>query len=1054
MAHRFCRLLLLLAGLCLSPLSAWAAKPLVTMTLIGQGGNTLSASFNNPAGSGALTGGTTGGAGWVNASLTSGVATGGTVGVPASSQTSSAPQSLVIGLGARIAVTSTSQILGGTCTVTDPLGQPALGSAIFNPANNSFVLDNLATDADRVINCSLIVGKQATMAWNITMSPNDGVAYVFATTAGPASPNGLTSMAPTRVGPNGYTSGYTTLTKLYTDTQMGGYNGWGSYGGASGMFVGGSFVSSWSITDVVCSDSAASVSGNPTGNWSVPFTWPQANFTVASSYIQPGAQILCKMIYGKPGLSLRKTNPPQLVPGVVASYTLGVVTSATPTLMDPVLTVVDQLPPNVEYVGARPVVGGGFSDSQCAASGSLGTGLLLNCQLTRLPPVPYGGIMSFEILVRPTAAANGLSLRNVAITNPTGSGPALNPASCIGDGNPLGCAVTGTLPVGGRSLGLTLKGNQPGTYTFSGNNGWVSQALKIITAGTPVLGEAQALSASAITTLNMSSSVSGQSITAVSCTGLNGGSVSFSSTSLSLDAKATALGNAVSCSVTLGSALSLSLNKISVGGVGSFSFAGNNGWTSQTLVTTTAGTPVSGATQSLTQTGVATRITETAPAGWNLAQVSCVDQNAATSGNPASVIQPPITAGNSFELPASVVRSGAALVCMVTNSYGGYTLSGQVLLDNGSGAAAGGVAHDGVQNGSETGHAGVLVQFTDCANVVYSSAVSDGSGLFALSTSGVPPGPACLIQALPESYVNVNVKAGNTGGSYDLFTRTLRFTLVANTNYSGVLFANVPKSQLLGEGAQQLVSGQSAFYAHHYVAGTSVSVAFSSSDQPSNSADRWSSLIYGDGNCNGRLDAGESVLTGAISVQAGQQLCLLLKVNSPAGLSVGARDESTLEALEVFQPQPTSGPGLVNRLTRVDVSTIGSAQGGTLSLLKQVRRVASCPSTAADTQPFATTNQAQPGQYVEYQLVYSNNSAGPLTTIRLSDSVPAYTVYRSAACGTVPTGLLSCNLVRQPVVGGSGALQWDMTDAPASAPASGLQPGGSGSVVFCVQIQN
>ena len=212
-------------------------------------------------------------------------------------------------------------------------------------------------------------------------------------------------------------------------------------------------------------------------------------------------------------------------------------------------------------------------------------------------------------------------------------------------------------------------------------------------------------------------------------------------------------------------------------------------------------------------------------------------------------------------------------------------------------------------------------------------------------------------------------------------------------------------------------------------------------------------MLYSDSNCNGRLDAGELALGGgAINVQAGQQLCLLLKVNSPAGLIVGAYNKSTLLALESYQAVPLAG-AVQNSLSRQDISAIGVAQGGALSLLKQVRRVASCPSTAADAQPYATTNQAQPGQYVEYQLVYSNNSAGPLTAIRLSDSVPAYTVYRSAGCGPVPTGLLSCDLVRQPAAGGSGALQWDMTDAPSGAPAVGLQPGGSGAVVFCVQIQ-
>lgn len=200
-------------------MSVTATGPVVRMNVVAQGSGALSASLGNPAGSGSATGGANGGAGWVNANVLTGAATAATVGVPAQSLGSAAAQLLKPGLGARIAVTTASQILGGSCTVTDASGQAASGSATFNAANNSFVLDSAATTAGRIVDCTLTIGKAATMAWNITMSPNDGVAYVFATTAGPTSSNGLTSMAPFNVSPNGYTSAYTTLTKLYTDTR-------------------------------------------------------------------------------------------------------------------------------------------------------------------------------------------------------------------------------------------------------------------------------------------------------------------------------------------------------------------------------------------------------------------------------------------------------------------------------------------------------------------------------------------------------------------------------------------------------------------------------------------------------------------------------------------------------------------------------------------------------------------------------------------------------------------------------------------------------------------
>ncbi len=62
----------------------------------------------------------------------------------------------------------------------------------------------------------------------------------------------------------------------------------------------------------------------------------------------------------------------------------------------------------------------------------------------------------------------------------------------------------------------------------------------------------------------------------------------------------------------------LTLTKISQGGVGAFTFTGTNGWVSQAITTTTSGVGVSGATQTLAAAGVVTTLTEAAPAGYAL----------------------------------------------------------------------------------------------------------------------------------------------------------------------------------------------------------------------------------------------------------------------------------------------------------------------------------------------------------------------------------------------------------------------------------------------------
>lgn len=793
-----------------------------------------------------------------------------------------------------------------------------------------------------------------------------------------------------------------------------------------------------------------------------------------------------------------------LMAGVRGGYTLTISNSGIGG-SNPTLTFYEQLPPKMAFAGAAANTGGTVNLLNAPVCGVLNgttydTGLLLSCTV-QLPPggVPAGGHVKIDLQVTPGEVLAGQAVVNKAQIDPSSQNAVQSPAACITNNNPSGCAVlahtvsapplslsktnpsrlivglpaeyslllsngAGTQPTG---TSLVVYDQLPPNFQYnnaaSASTGTVTpSAVSCVPSG--VLSTGQLLTCTLtlpagglpagtgtagfsirVTPLPAASGVPAVNKAAVDPLGANA-----AQTPSACIAAHTPLGCAVTPAL---SPLPLSLQlTVRSGAAGDYSFSGNNGWVLQSLSVLAPGTAVTGVAQGLTQAAVATRLTETVPVGWALESVNCMDMNAASSGNPASLINVPLSAGNSFELPARVIRVGAALVCTLTHQPMSYSLSGQVIIDNGVGS--GGVAHDGVQNGTEPGHAGVALQLSDCGKTVYASAITDGAGQFSLSTGAAPAGPVCLVQAPRAGHVSVSYQVGDTGGSYNVASQTLRFTLAPNTRYSGVLLGEVPVSQLLGDGAQQMAAGQSVLYAHTFVAGTSASVVFSSSDQPSGANDKWSSVLYSDSNCNARLDAADAALGGgSINVQAGQQLCLLLRVYSPAGLIVGANNKSTLLALESYQPLPLAG-AVQNRLSRQDISAIGVAQGGSLSLFKQVRLVNSCPSTASDTQPFAASNQAQPGQYVEYQLVYSNNSAGPLTAIRLSDSVPAYTRYRSGACGAVPAGLQSCTLVQQPAVGGTGTLLWELADAPPTAVAVGLQPGGSGAVVFCVQIQN
>ena len=815
---------------------------------------------------------------------------------------------------------------------------------------------------------------------------------------------------------------------------------------------------SWNVSAASCVDTNAAASGNGSQTFNAS-SLNQGSLVFPGLMMKKSAILVCSIsVTGPlPRLALNKSNPSSLAVGMASSYGLSLNNTGT-LASNTSLAFSDQLPPNTAFNGVVPGRGGSVTPAGvgCASSGAPATGLLLNCTVT-LPPggIPAGGSAEVQLSVLPLAGAAGQTLVNKAAVDPTGSNGAVNPGACTANGSPEGCSVTPGLAVQGSSLMISVVSSTPGNYVFSGNNGWATQTLNVPASSQVAVGSPQALSASVPTTMQFSGPSNNLLISSVACNGMGSGAsagqVSFNRNSFTLDANATARGNAVSCLVRMGLGYSLSLSKVSSGGVGSFTFSGNGGWASQTLSPTTAGTPVSGTTQFLPTASTALRLNEAAPPGWLLSSVSCRDSNASQSGNPGTALAGRLLDGNSFELGADITRPDAVLQCTVLNTWSAATVQGQVFIDNGVG---GGVAHDGVMNGAEKGQGGVSVSLGNCAGTVYASALTDAAGVFSLNTSTAPAGPVCLTQERnPALYDSVSYQGGTAQASYDFSNGTLRFNLASGTRYSGLALGNVPLGVLTGEGSQQVPPGQAAVYAHTYTAGTSAIVSLVTVDTPSQTGQPWRSVVYFDQNCNAQLDSGDTALgpDQALRVAAGQQLCVLVRVFSPDKATAGSSNRTELLAFASYQPMPAIGTG-TGHSVKTDLTTV-STTGAALVLLKQVRKVGSCPSTAVDQLAFALNNQAAPGDFVEYQLSYSNLSAAPLKRILIQDGVPAYTEFRSADCGSgLPTGLQSCSVTQKPAVGAGGALQWTLNDA-ASGPVVGLQPGGRGTVGYCVQVQ-
>ncbi len=259
------------------------------------------------------------------------------------------------------------------------------------------------------------------------------------------------------------------------------------------------------------------------------------------------------------------------------------------------------------------------------------------------------------------ASCTGLGTGGTAVPNLATGALALDAAATAGGSN-ISCTFTNAkLP----TVTLTkISNGGVGPYTFTGTNGWTSQTITTTTAGTGVAGAAQTLTATSTATTLTEAIPAGYALTGATCTGLGTGGTAvpnFATGALALDAAATAPGSNIACTFTNAKLPTVTLTKISNGGVGPFTFTGDNGWTSQTITTTASGTGVVGALQTLNSPAVTTTITEAIPVGYALASTSCTGLG---SGGTAT----PNLATGALVLDAAATAAGSNIACTFTNT--------------------------------------------------------------------------------------------------------------------------------------------------------------------------------------------------------------------------------------------------------------------------------------------------------------------------------------------------------------------------------------------------
>ncbi len=398
------------------------------------------------------------------------------------------------------------------------------------------------------------------------------------------------------------------------------------------------------------------------------------------------------------------------------------------------------------------------------------------------------------------------------------------------------------------------------------------------------------------------------------------------------------------------------------------------------------------------------------------------------NNNLLSDVTPTLPGGwTGTEMPAQVRTPVAVARADLPNQNFGLIhsvgIAGKVFKDTGAG---GGTANDGISNGTETGLGGVTVKLTDSTGATtYDTATTDGGGNYTLLLpSSLTNGAALkVVETNPSGHLSTGAGVGNTGGAADRASDTIPVTLTAGAAYTGVNFGDVPENSFIGDSQQAGLPGSFVVHPHTFTAGSGGQVAFSLAAVSTPGVSNWSRVIYRDANCNGVLDAGEAVITAALTVTAGEKVCIVIKDFIPPAAPFNAQDQITVTATFTYTD---ASPALNGTATRTALTTVGHPTTTGLTLVKSVDKAT-----------------ALPGETISYTVTYANNSSDTLNNIVIYDETPAFTTFVSAGNGTLPANL-SGVVTTAPGVGSAGPIRWTFTGT--------LAPGHSGTVTFTVTV--
>lgn len=346
-------------------------------------------------------------------------------------------------------------------------------------------------------------------------------------------------------------------------------------------------------------------------------------------------------------------------------------------------------------------------------------------------------------------------------------------------------------------------------------------------------------------------------------------------------------------------------------------------------------------------------------------------------------------------------------------------VNGRVFLDTG---IVSGTANDGIQNGGEMGEPSATVKLLETVSgTVITTASSDENGDYQLRlpNSWLNESLSLQLQS-PEGEITISISEGDSGGAYNSNTESLNFTPIS-ASLSDINIAIVPPSSFHADVEVISGAGKTVFMSHRFLAGSAGTLNLSAAPATTQTIG-WNSVVYQDGNCDGNWDAGETAVTAAVILEAGELFCILHKVVIASSAKEGATVHWNLEASYLLNGSITE------QLYNYDLVKVSDRYAGALLLTKEVDK-----------------STALPGESLQYTIHYENTGETSLSNLTIYDQTPAFTLFDTTECTTnIGTGLVTCIPI-VPAQGETGSLNWGFSGELAAS--------ASGSLSFTIVIQ-